>query len=96
MQQINPGRIGRLLTGQVLLGSKDGVNTVFSTTRLFLHSGDFDELVYLRGVRRFEGVGCDYVAAESGGIGTGFDTITFQKAPEANDNLLIDYYPAGP
>lgn len=95
MRQINPGRIGRLLTGQLVIGAVDGVNATFTTARPFLHSSDFEELVYLRGVRRFEGVGCDYVAAESGGPGTGFDTITFQKAPKVGNNILIDYYPAG-
>ena len=93
MLQINPGLIGKLLTNQMLLGDVDGVNTVFTTTRKFLHGGDFDELVYLRGQRRLNG-GCDYVASESGGVGTGYDTITFLRAPKTDDNLVVDYFPA--
>lgn len=96
MRQISPGLVGRLLTGQGLLGAVDGVNTVFTTARPFLRTGDFREAVYLRGLRYSEGVGCDYVAVESGGVGTGYDTIVFSRPPRADDNLLIDYYPAGP
>ncbi len=96
MRQINPGLLGRFLTGQSLLGTIDGVNTVFSTPRNFLRTADFEEAVYLRGLRRCEGPGADYVASESGGPGTGYDTITFLNPPRVGDTIIIDYYPAGP
>ena len=93
MLQINPGLVGRMLVGQALIGDLDGTNTVFSTPRLFLHTANYRESVYLRGLRRLDG-GNDYVATESGGPGTGYDTIVFLKAPRPGDNLLIDYFPA--
>jgi len=96
MRQINPGLLGRWLTGQPLSGDIDGTNRVFTTLRLFLHTTDFKEAVYLRGVRRLEGLSADYVAAESGGPGSGYDTIVFTLAPRVGDILQIDYYPAGP
>jgi hypothetical protein len=95
MRQISTGLVGRLLTGQELLGVKDGVNTVFSTPRPFLRTPEYREALYVRGRRWLEGVGCDYVAVESGGPGTGYDTIVLAVAPDAEDNMLIDYYPAG-
>jgi hypothetical protein len=96
MRQINPGRLGLPLTGQLLSGTIDGANTVFSTTRPFLHTANLQEAVYLRGLRRCEGVGADYLAVESGGLGTGFDTVVFTNPPRVGDTLLIDYYPSGP
>jgi hypothetical protein len=81
-----------LRTNVVPIGVINGVNTVFTTPDDFIHDGVTDEAVYLRGQRRLEGVGNDYVASESGGAGTGFDTITFAKAPRPGDNILVDYY----
>ena len=95
MKQINPGLVGRLLIGQTLLGTIDGVNTVFTTMQPFLRVGGAAERVYLRGVRRCEGPLADYQAVESGGVGTGYDTIVFANPPRPGDNLLIDYYPSG-
>ena len=70
------------------------MNTVFTTPTDFLHDGVSNEMVYLRGKRCLEGVGNDYVASESGGLGTGYDTITFASAPLPGDAILVDYYPA--
>jgi hypothetical protein len=72
------------------------VNTVFTTARPFIHTTDLEESVYLRGVRRCEGSGFDYEAVESGGLGTGFDTVVFTTPPKTGDILLVDYYPSGP
>lgn len=94
MRQINPGLVGRARVGEALLGVVDGVNTVFSTTSPFLRTGGVQEMVYLRGVRRYEGALADYEAVESGGLGTGYDTIVFASPPRPGDALLIDYYPA--
>lgn len=79
---------------QPLLGDIDGVNTVFTTppTVYFRHETYVREEVHLRGLKRMEGVGCDYVASESGGAGTGYDTITFAKAPKPGDTLSMTYY----
>lgn len=81
-----------LRVGVALLGTVDGVNKVFSAPDDFVHDGVKNERVYLRGLRQLEGVGSDYVVSESGGPGTGYDTITFTDAPEVGDVLTADYY----
>lgn len=86
------GAVGRLKTNVELLGATDGVNTVFTTPDYFLHDGTSNEMLYLRGVRLKEGVGNDYLVSESGGVGAGYDTITFDRAPRSGDTILIDYY----
>jgi len=77
---------------QPLIGTIDGANTVFSTAELFCHEAYIRESVYLRGLFRAEGTGCDYVASESGGAGAGYDTITFTRPPKPGDILSITYY----
>ena len=78
-------------------GLINDANTVFATSQDFIAGS---EAVYFNGVRQREGVGCDYVRSESGGIGTGFDTITFAVAPrdrsgsKPDDNVTIDYDPS--
>jgi hypothetical protein len=74
-------------------GVQNGSNLVFTTSVAF-EAGT--EAVSFNGVRQTEGVGCDYVRSESGGAGTGFDTITFaaDTVPFAVDELLIDFDPA--
>lgn len=81
-----------LRTNVVPLGTVNGVNTVFTTPDNFVHDGVTNEAVFLRGLRRSEGAGNDYVASESGGAGTGYDTITFARAPKTGDNIVLDYY----
>lgn len=81
-----------LRTNVIALGVINGVNTVFSTPDNFIHDGVTNEAVFLRGKRCLEGSGNDYVAVESGGVGTGYDTIVFTRAPRPGDNILLDYY----
>jgi len=95
VRQISRGRVGELLVGQPFLGPVDGANTVFTTQRKFLRAGGLREAVYLRGLRRLDGSN-DYSVAESGGAGTGYDTIIFSVAPKVGDHLTLDYYPAEP
>lgn len=80
------------LTNQPLLGVINGINTTFTTGSKFVHDALRPEQVYLRGKRLREGAGNDYLAAESGGAGTGYDTIVLAQAPLTPDNLLIDYH----
>ena len=87
-----PGIPTALRTNVVPLGTINGVNTVFAAPDNFTHDGITNEAVYLRGKRVREGAGNDYVASESGGAGTGYDTITFSVAPKNGDNILMDYY----
>jgi hypothetical protein len=78
---------------QGLSGAINGVNTVFTTTGFFRHGGFDTECVHYNGVRLFEGIGNDYVASESGGPGTGYDTITTNFAARTGHVLVIDYTP---
>ena len=77
---------------EVPSGVIDGANTVFTTASNFV---DGSEKFYLNGNRLRSGVGCDYLTSESGGLGTGFDTLTLAFAPKGApgnpDQLLIDY-----
>ena len=75
--------VGEDLTGQV-----DGVNADFQTVQKYRPGR---EAVYLNGLRQRPGASYDYVRVESGGTGTGYDTIQFNEAPSAGDWLLVDY-----
>jgi hypothetical protein len=79
---------------QPLVGAIDGVNTVFVSPTKFLHDGLHDEVLSYNGVEQDEGAGDDYVVSESGGIGTGFDTITTSFVPKPGDKLWLTYYQA--
>ena len=82
--------------GETPTGVINGFNTVYTTAVDFVAGS---EAVYFNGVRQTEGVGCDYVRSESGGVGTGFDTITLAVAPrnragaKPDDKVMIDYDP---
>ena len=82
------GASGATVTGALLVGVINGVNLVFTSPTSF--QGGTLRLHY-NGVRVYEPD--DYAASESGGPGTGFDTVTFVAgfAPKAGDRLLADY-----
>lgn len=77
-----------------LIGAINGANTVFTTSQKFVAGS---ETVYFNGVRQREGAFNDYVRSESGGLGTGYDTITLavaprsRVAPRVSDTVTIDY-----
>jgi hypothetical protein len=73
------------------VGAINGVNTVYMAA-FYFEPGT--EGVYHNGVRQMEGALCDYVRSESGGVGTGFDTIVFAVPLRVGDNLLIEYDPS--
>lgn len=79
----------RLRYNVELIGTKNGVNTVFTTPDLFLPE---TLRVYWAGVRQIEAAASDFTVSESGGAGTGYDTVTMAVAPLADDNLLADYH----
>ncbi len=86
-----PPRLPR--TGVVLIGTIDGVNMVFTTPDFFLNDGTTSILVYYNGVRLELGAGNDYTLSESGGPGTGFDTVTLPFAPvPPKDKITADYF----
>lgn len=74
-----------------LVGAKNGVNVSFTTPENFQQAGTLHIRVYLNGQRLLEGGSNDYTVAESGGAGTGFDTVNLAVAPKSNDNLTADY-----
>jgi len=83
------------LVVESLIGTINSVNTVFTTSQDFVPG---IEVVWFDGVRMEES--CDYTRSESGGVGTGFDTITFveapraRSAPKADSKVAIQYVPA--
>jgi len=84
--------VGRYRTGQGLLGAKDGVNLVYTTpsSENFVHNLPFLSIqVYYNGVRQT--LLDDYTVSESGGVGTGFDTITMGVPMRPGDKLIADY-----
>ena len=77
-----------------LIGVQNEANKTFTTPDKFIRDAGFEEWVLYNGQVMEPGVGNDYVASESGGVGTGFDTITFETiAPHSDDNLRIIYFP---
>ncbi len=83
----------RYRVGQNLVGPKDGSNVTFYTPGLekFTHNLPFlDISIYLNGSRL--ALLDDYLIAESGGVGTGYDSIILLVPPlVSNDHLLADY-----
>lgn len=66
---------------------------IFNTLLPFRHGGVDTEVVLYNGQRLKEGSGHDYVVSESGGIGTGYDTITLEFIPRPSSNWVIDFVP---
>lgn len=80
------------VSNEVPVGLINGANTAYTTAKDFIPGS---ESVLYNGVHLSEGAGNDYVRSESGGLGTGFDTITLAFAPKASpgnpDTLLANY-----
>lgn len=84
--------VGRFRTGQGLVGSKDGFNLVFHTPGFekFTHNLPYLTIaVFVNGLRLT--LLDDYTISESGGSGTGYDTVTLSQAPYADDHVVADY-----
>jgi hypothetical protein len=84
--------VGRFRTGQGLVGSKDGSNLIFHTPGLekFTHNLPYLTIaVFVNGMRLT--LLDDYVISESGGYGTGYDTVTLYQAPYTDDHVIADY-----
>ena len=80
--------------GVELVGTKDGVNTVFTIPggEKAVHVPPGLQIkLYRNGFRQNLGVGNDFVVSESGGLGTGFDTVTVDPAPRNYEILLVDF-----
>jgi hypothetical protein len=82
----------RFRTGQPLSGTIDGVNSTFTIPvgDKFTHNLPFFSVqVYHNGVRQT--LLDDYTILESGGFGTGYDTVIMEEPPRSLDHLLVDY-----
>ena len=66
---------------------------VLTSPILFKHGGVSTEKVSYNGQELREGSGHDYVASESGGPGSGYDTITLEFDPRPGSNWSIDFAP---
>lgn len=85
-----PGPASNRYYNIYLIGDRDGVNKVFTTPQKFING---TEAVYRNGLRSSSE---DYITAESGGFGTGYDTVIFVDAPVSIETLLIDYSVVAP
>lgn len=79
--------------GVPLLGAVNGVNSTFTTPEPFLRLSLYGETISVlyNGQRLYEGALADYTLAESGGVGSGFDTVLLSFAPRIGDLLVADY-----
>lgn len=66
---------------------------VFNTIMPFTHLGVGPEQVFYNGQKLEEGASSDYVASESGGLGSGYDTITLGFTPRPGSNWAVDFAP---
>jgi len=85
-----PGSGGRYFRQSL---TATGDPKVFTSAIPFIHDGYVDEVVFYNGQALLEGSGCDYVASESGGVGTGYDTVTLEFTPRAGSNFWVDFNP---
>lgn len=78
-----------------LLGVVNDANTVFTVAAgNFIQNGPYNIVVYKNGVKQL--YLDDYSVAESGGPGTGYDTVIFSSPPSTtpppSDVITADYY----
>jgi len=87
VRRVGEGQVVGVLPSGVI----DGGNTSFMTPSYFVESS---LEVYYNGQRLRKGSTNDYTVSESGGIGTGFDTINLAFAPRSSpkvDVVTVDY-----
>ena len=88
--------VGRYRTGISLIGPKDGSNQAFHTPghEKFTHNLPYLTMhVYFNGVRQL--LLDDYVLVESGGPGTGYDTVLLDRVVRFDDVIFADYGAVG-
>jgi hypothetical protein len=85
------GWIGTRYFQQVLIPTANP--RIFLAPQQFKHGSVDTEVVYYNGQRLTEGSGNDYFATESGGAGTGYDSIVLTFDPAPNTNWYMDYMP---
>lgn len=82
--------LAEFVAGEVPAGAIDGANRVFTTATTFTPT---TLSVYRNG--QLQTKGSDYTISESGGAGTGFDTVTFAVpcTPKTGGVVLVNYVP---
>jgi hypothetical protein len=79
--------------GMELVGVIDGVNRLFTTTEIFINgtwgSNIFKIEIIHNGRSLVEGF--DYILAEGGGVGTGYNTIMLKFTPSDRSVIRADY-----
>ncbi len=74
-----------------LIGVQNNINAIFTTSTKFKHTDpNLKEIIFVNGLRQH--IPEDYFVAESGGLGTGYDTVVFVVPPFPDDILTIDYF----
>lgn len=89
--------VERFRTGVGLVGAMDGSNATYTTPGLEKYVHDLPYLsiaLYYNGQRL--NLLDDYVVVESGGSGTGYDTVILIVTPKAGDTVQADYVTSGP
>lgn len=90
------GMDAALYQNVMLVGVVDGVNTVFTIADgyKFVQNDEYVITVYYNGVR--QDLTIDYIVMESGGVGTGYDTVIFNDPPDPGFTIIsyitADYY----
>lgn len=82
----------RYRTEQALVGAIDGLNNSFMVphNEKFVQETPYIQIVvYQNGIRLL--LRDDYFVLESGGSGTGYDTILMVEPPRPEDKLIADY-----
>src|ERR1700722_18174822 len=87
--QIGSGQISILEQQDIqLVGAVDGVNDIFTIpSGTWIQVSPYKIIVYDNGVKQT--FGTDYTIAESGGSGTGFDTVILAIPPSIVDGFFI-------
>jgi hypothetical protein len=82
--------VGDGVYGVGLLGVKNGVNLIFTSPDKFVNVAGGETIRVLYNGQRLLEID-DYTLSESGGVGTGYDTVTTLVAPRSSDKLTADY-----
>jgi len=81
----------RFKYGIPLIGDVNGVNVMYLTPDVFEPTS---LRVHYNGQKLHEGAVEDYTISESGGVGTGYDTVTLNFAPFGDDRVTANYITA--
>lgn len=85
--------LGRLRYCVELIGTKDGFNRFFMTPDKFINNDNIKIELFRNGVGPLLlGVGNDFLVSESGGLGSGYDTVELQFRPPFDWEILLATY----